>query len=116
MQELTRTNPGTTVRIEAEPVSDPKTTTRQFKRIYICLGSLKNGFKAIGRDFIGLDGAFMKGPFPGQILSAVGVDPMSHPDRWRNHRGAMKLCIRLFNSTWINIGFNNINKLFYNLK
>nr|KAJ0188782.1 hypothetical protein LSAT_V11C900469500 [Lactuca sativa] len=26
------------------------------------------------RDFLGLDGVFMKGPFPGQILRVVGVD------------------------------------------
>ena len=48
---------------------------KKFKRIYVCLGALKEGFKAIGRDFLGLDGAFMKGPYPGQILSAVGIDP-----------------------------------------
>ncbi|KAI3709655.1 hypothetical protein L2E82_39421 [Cichorium intybus] len=36
--------------------------------------SLGEGFKACLRDFLGLDGAFMKGPFPGQILTAVGVD------------------------------------------
>ncbi|XP_021984919.1 uncharacterized protein LOC110880772 [Helianthus annuus] len=35
---------------------------------------LKAGFKAIGRDLLGVDGAFMKGPFPGQVLTTVGVD------------------------------------------
>ena len=40
----------------------------------MCLGALKKGFKAGMRDFLGLDGAHMKGPFPGQILTAVGVD------------------------------------------
>ena len=40
----------------------------------MCLGALKKGFKAGIRDFLGLDGAFMKGPFPGKILPAVGVD------------------------------------------
>ncbi|XP_052624988.1 uncharacterized protein LOC128132450 [Lactuca sativa] len=49
-------------------------STRKFRRIYVCLGPLKKGFKAGLREFLGLDGAFMKGPFPGQILSAVGVD------------------------------------------
>jgi len=39
------------------------------------LGALKHGFKATGRDLLGLDGAFMKGPYPGQVLTAVGVDP-----------------------------------------
>nr|KAJ0226599.1 hypothetical protein LSAT_V11C100026480 [Lactuca sativa] len=49
-------------------------STRQFKRMYVCLGALKKGFKIGMMDFLGLDGAFMKGPFPGQILTAVGVD------------------------------------------
>ncbi|XP_052621581.1 uncharacterized protein LOC128127196 [Lactuca sativa] len=33
-----------------------------------------DGFAARRRDFLGLDGAFMKGPYPGQILSVVGID------------------------------------------
>ena len=39
------------------------------------MGALKSGFKAGQRDLLGLDGCFMSGPFPGQILTAVGVDP-----------------------------------------
>ncbi|CAI9280225.1 unnamed protein product [Lactuca saligna] len=72
--ELQKTNEGTTVKIDV--VSEPvvSSPTRQFRRIYVCLGPLKKGFKAGLREFLGLDGAFMKGPFPGQILSAVGVD------------------------------------------
>ncbi|GJT49366.1 mutator type transposase [Tanacetum coccineum] len=31
--------------------------------------------KQIMRDLLGLDGAFMKGPYPGQLLTAVSVDP-----------------------------------------
>ncbi|GKB52864.1 reverse transcriptase domain-containing protein, partial [Tanacetum coccineum] len=34
----------------------------------------KKGFKVYGRDLLGLDGAFMKGPYPGQLLTAVGLD------------------------------------------
>ncbi|GJZ34240.1 mutator type transposase [Tanacetum coccineum] len=34
-----------------------------------------NGFKAGKRDLLGLDGCFLSGPYPGQILTAVGVDP-----------------------------------------
>nr|GEU51507.1 hypothetical protein [Tanacetum cinerariifolium] len=37
-------------------------------------GPLKDGFRAGMRDLLGLDGAFMKGPFPGQVLAAVGLD------------------------------------------
>ena len=50
---------------------------RKFKSIYVCLGPLKDGFKAGKRDLLGLDGCFMSGQFPGQILTAVGVDPNS---------------------------------------
>ncbi|KAJ9552457.1 hypothetical protein OSB04_016502 [Centaurea solstitialis] len=73
--ELQRTNPGTTVKLELEHPPNITDTTRQFKRIYVCLGPLKKGFKACKRDLLGLDGAFMKGPFPGQLLTAVGLDP-----------------------------------------
>ncbi|GKA51169.1 hypothetical protein Tco_0744365, partial [Tanacetum coccineum] len=31
-------------------------------------------FRAYRRDLLGLDGAFMKGPFPGQVLATVGLD------------------------------------------
>lgn len=35
---------------------------------------LKEGSKAVMRDILGLDGAFMKGPYQGQILTVVGLD------------------------------------------
>ncbi|GJZ76687.1 hypothetical protein Tco_0641359 [Tanacetum coccineum] len=35
---------------------------------------LKKGFKACGRDLLGLDVAFMKGPYPGQLLTTMGLD------------------------------------------
>ncbi|GJT94842.1 heat stress transcription factor B-4-like protein [Tanacetum coccineum] len=54
--------------------TDPSLPTRVFQRIYVCLGALKLGFRACRRDLLGLDGAFMKGPFPGQVLVAVGLD------------------------------------------
>ncbi|GKD17633.1 hypothetical protein Tco_1206791 [Tanacetum coccineum] len=54
--------------------------TRVFKRIYVCLGPLKAGFKAGMRDLLGLDGAFMKGPYTGQVLTVVGVDPNNGDD------------------------------------
>ncbi|GJS89289.1 mutator type transposase [Tanacetum coccineum] len=73
--ELKEMNPNTTVKIEVEPPEVPDSEERKFKRIYICLGPLKDGFRAGGRDFLGLDGCFMSGPYPSQILIAVGVDP-----------------------------------------
>ncbi|XP_076932443.1 uncharacterized protein LOC143597974 [Bidens hawaiensis] len=75
VEELKHKNPGTTVTIEVQPCTDPTSNTRIFKRIYVCLGSLKQGFKEIGRNLLGLDGAFIKGPHPGQLLTAVGLDP-----------------------------------------
>ncbi|CAI9288182.1 unnamed protein product [Lactuca saligna] len=48
--ELQKTNEGTAVKIDVvyEPVvSSP---TRQFKRIYVCLGPLKKGFKCLAED------------------------------------------------------------------
>ncbi|KAK9049537.1 hypothetical protein SSX86_031493 [Deinandra increscens subsp. villosa] len=75
VDELIRSNPGTTVKLEVEAATDPTSPVRKFKRIYVCLGSLKQGYTAIGRELLGLDGAFLKGPFPGQLLTAVGLDP-----------------------------------------
>ncbi|KAI3817247.1 hypothetical protein L1987_11036 [Smallanthus sonchifolius] len=73
--ELQSTNPETTVKIQVEDENNPESTTRIFKRVYICLGALKDGFRACKRQILGLDGAFMKGPYPGQLLTAVGLDP-----------------------------------------
>nr|KAJ0214373.1 hypothetical protein LSAT_V11C400171290 [Lactuca sativa] len=72
--ELQTRNPDTTVRVDVESEGNPDSETRTFRCIYICLGALKKGFAAGKRDFLGFDGAFMKGPFPGQILSTVGLD------------------------------------------
>ncbi|GJZ60896.1 heat stress transcription factor B-4-like protein, partial [Tanacetum coccineum] len=68
------TNPNTTVKIAVKRNTDPSLPTRVFQRIYVCLGALKVGFKACRKGLLGLNGAFMKGPFPGQVLVAVGLD------------------------------------------
>ncbi|GJS04793.1 mutator type transposase [Tanacetum coccineum] len=73
-QELINQNPGTTVRIDVQQEPNPESLTRTFRRVYVCLGALKQGFRACGREILGLDGCFMSGPWPGQILTAVGVD------------------------------------------
>ncbi|KAL6586488.1 hypothetical protein OROMI_001476 [Orobanche minor] len=72
--EVQARNPDTTVKIDVETEPNPHVETRTFRRIYFCIGALKKGFAAGRRDFLGLDGAFMKGPYPGQILSAVALD------------------------------------------
>ncbi|GJT87824.1 mutator type transposase [Tanacetum coccineum] len=75
VMELQQSNPNTTIRIRVESEADHMKPTRVFKRIYVYLGAAKEGFKACMRHFLGFDGTFMKGPFPGQLLTAVGVDP-----------------------------------------
>ncbi|GKA91675.1 heat stress transcription factor B-4-like protein, partial [Tanacetum coccineum] len=69
-----KANPNTIVKIAVERNIDPFFPSRVFQRIYICLRALKLGFKACIRDMLGLDGAFMKGSFLGQVLVAVGLD------------------------------------------
>ncbi|GKA62155.1 mutator type transposase [Tanacetum coccineum] len=64
----------TTVKIDVYGEEDPESPTRLFRRIYVCLGALKKGFREGGRELLGLDGAFMRGQYPGQMLTAVGVD------------------------------------------
>nr|GEU64787.1 putative transposase, mutator type, MULE transposase domain protein [Tanacetum cinerariifolium] len=72
--ELKRCNPDTTIKIVVYDEEDPETPTRMFRRIYVCLGALKRGFREGGRELLGLDGAFMRGHYPGQMLTTVGVD------------------------------------------
>ena len=72
--ELMQTMPNTNVKIQCAR-EEECAEVRKFERIYVCLGPCKEGFRAGMRDILGLDGAFMKGPFPGQLLTAVGIDP-----------------------------------------
>ncbi|KAI3757304.1 hypothetical protein L6452_04838 [Arctium lappa] len=92
--ELKRENPGTTVKIVVEDEANPYSPTRQFKRIYIYIGALKDDFKACGKELLGLDGSFMKGPFPGHILTAVGVDPN------QEHRFYLRHIYENMKKTW----------------
>ncbi|XP_071703950.1 uncharacterized protein [Rutidosis leptorrhynchoides] len=73
--ELQKRNLNTTTIIEVHPEPNPSSDTRVFKRVYICLGPLKEGYKACKREILGVDGCFLKGPYEGQLLSVVGVDP-----------------------------------------
>nr|GEW26289.1 zinc finger, GRF-type [Tanacetum cinerariifolium] len=72
--ELQKWNPNTIVKIDVYMDEDADSNTKKFKRIYVCLGALKDGFKVGGKDLIGLDGAFMKAPYEGQLLTVVSVD------------------------------------------
>lgn len=44
-----------------------------FCKMYVCLGACKKGFLEGYRTVIGVDGCHWKGPYMGQILTAVGV-------------------------------------------
>ncbi|GKB23654.1 mutator type transposase [Tanacetum coccineum] len=73
-EALKKANSNTTVKIDVYRAHNPQENVRRFKRIYVCLGALKEGFRASRRHLLGLDGAFMKGNYPGQLLTAVSVD------------------------------------------
>ena len=68
--ELKRCHPGSTVLVDY----DETPTEAVFKRIYICLKPLVNGFRMGCRRLIGLDGCHTKGVYKQQILSAVAID------------------------------------------
>nr|GEW30006.1 transposase, mutator type [Tanacetum cinerariifolium] len=57
---------GTTVRIDVQQEPNSESLTRNFKRVYVCLGALKQGFRDCGREILGLDRCFMSGPWPGK--------------------------------------------------
>ncbi|GKA54474.1 DNA mismatch repair protein MSH2 [Tanacetum coccineum] len=52
-----------------------KKTKKGVQKNISVFGCLESRFKAGRRDLLGMDGCFMSGPFPLQILAAVGVDP-----------------------------------------
>ncbi|CAL8996822.1 unnamed protein product [Prunus brigantina] len=68
--ELRTRNVGSTVIIKSEMEGDRP----RFQRIYICLAACKKGFLDGCRPVVCLDGCHVKGPHPGQVLSAMGVD------------------------------------------
>ncbi|GKD28718.1 hypothetical protein Tco_1239496 [Tanacetum coccineum] len=63
---------GTTVKCQVGYPEDHNAPTRVFK--YVCLGALKQGFKATGRELFGLDETFISGPFPREVLTVMGDD------------------------------------------
>nr|GEW02007.1 hypothetical protein [Tanacetum cinerariifolium] len=79
-EALKKANPNTTVKIDVYRAHNPHENVRRFKRIYVCLGALKEGFMAFGRQLLGLDRAFMKGNYPESkeswtwFLSCLGDD------------------------------------------
>ncbi|XP_016186068.1 uncharacterized protein LOC107627758 [Arachis ipaensis] len=79
-ETLLKSNHGSTVKIGTYLQGDDSI----FEKMYVCLDGCKKGFKAGCRPLIGLDGAFLKTRFGGQILSAVAQDANNHihPIAW----------------------------------
>ncbi|XP_014503087.1 uncharacterized protein LOC106763405 [Vigna radiata var. radiata] len=67
--ELLARNPGSTVKVKVEETVDGHI----FKRFYTCLKACKDIFVSC-RPIIGLDGAFLKGKYGGEMLTTVGRD------------------------------------------
>ncbi|XP_017408923.1 uncharacterized protein LOC108321619 [Vigna angularis] len=65
--EVLGRNPGSTVKVEVENNKDEVI----FKRFYCCLKACKDRFVCC-RSIIGLDGAFLKGKYGGELLTATG--------------------------------------------
>lgn len=65
-QEMKKSNPRNTIKF--------KLNNGVFERLYVCFDALKRGFLVGCRPFFGIDGCFLKGPFGGQLLVAVGRD------------------------------------------
>lgn len=70
---LKQTNPNTTAELELNE-EQMHVGRLVFRRLYICFGALKRGWKAGCRPIIGIDGCHLKGIVKGQVLVAVGKD------------------------------------------
>ncbi|KAI9153472.1 hypothetical protein LWI28_011841 [Acer negundo] len=66
--EVMRMNPDTTIILKCD-------YSGRFKKMYICLGALKQRWKQGCMPLLGLDECFTKGYHIGQLLIAIGVDP-----------------------------------------
>ncbi|GKV13424.1 hypothetical protein SLEP1_g24431 [Rubroshorea leprosula] len=69
---LRNSHPENTVVVTA--IETSSNDTRTFHKMYVCLHSLKQGWKDGCRRFFGVDGCFLKGICKGILLSAVGKD------------------------------------------
>ncbi|XP_062161919.1 uncharacterized protein LOC133868944 [Alnus glutinosa] len=71
-ETLRHINPGSCVMIKVEK-TNPNLPAK-FHRLYMSLAAMKKGFLEGCRPVIGLDGCFLKGPYKGILLVAVGRD------------------------------------------
>ncbi|KAL3504701.1 hypothetical protein ACH5RR_034542 [Cinchona calisaya] len=71
--ESPKKNPGSTVDIVT--AVDEISEKERFQRMYICFEALKRSFRERCRPVVGVDGCHLRGPHPGILLTAVGIDP-----------------------------------------
>ncbi|KAL2895353.1 StAR-related lipid transfer protein 8 [Bienertia sinuspersici] len=64
-------NPGSTAVVKVDGVQNPQPV---FQRLYVCLQACKEGFMAGCRPTLGVDGAHLRGAYPGILLTDVGKD------------------------------------------
>ncbi|KAH9671509.1 SWIM-type domain-containing protein [Citrus sinensis] len=72
MHAILASNPGSTVSLDEDWLGggvDP-----YFRRFFVFFDASRRGFFGGCRQFIGIDGCFLKGPYKGVLLSAVSVD------------------------------------------
>lgn len=72
--QLKRKMPSSTVNLMTEAL-ELGTDRRRFKRLYVCLGPLKEGFGDGCRPLLGFDGCHLRGPFGGILLTTVATCP-----------------------------------------
>ncbi|KAM7468781.1 hypothetical protein LguiB_016343 [Lonicera macranthoides] len=72
--EIKRAMPGSTLVVHKGGEEIVGSPGQVFKRFYCFVGPLKEGSLEACRPFIGVDGCFLKGPYGGQLLTAVGID------------------------------------------
>ncbi|XP_021727649.1 uncharacterized protein LOC110694787 [Chenopodium quinoa] len=68
---IMRYNPGSTAKVKFTGIENPPPL---FQRLYIFLQACKEGFMAGCRSILGVDGAHLRGPYPGILLIAIGKD------------------------------------------
>lgn len=62
-------NLGSTTKVKVTGIENPPPL---FQRLYICLQACKESFMAGCRPILGVDGAHLRGPYPGILLTAIG--------------------------------------------
>lgn len=96
-EEITTSNPDSTVEVETVPGPDDN---ELFDRFYVCFHILKTRWKATCRPIIGVDGTFLRGANKGQLLVAIGRDA----------------CNKIYPIAWAAVQVENENNWFWFVK